>query len=150
MRDRPPPIPYLYEDPDEAVPVSLLMTSYDSDPISAYDLSSCLADGFTTAAEKLAGMHRLAPILNNRFFCDMQDVEILVVNDPTLRAHNINYLDLAMIMQLIQEFHLDYMMPNILFDIEYLATRTRRTMIGQGSVVWKQYRLGGANATAST
>ena len=134
MRDRPPDTPYRFEDPEEAI--SLLMLSYHSDPIPAYYLSSCLADGFKTAAEHLAGQHGLARLTDNHYFCEMTDVNILIVSHTTQSAHVMNYLDLAVIMLLIQEFHLDFMMPNVEFDIEFPIERGRHANIGHGTITW--------------
>ena len=128
------------------------MSSYSalSQPISAFDLSSCLATGFKTAAENLADMTRSpdAPIRRNQFNCEQSGVRIAVRNDPRQQVKPLSYLDLASVMFLIQRFQAVYLLPNVRFDVDYTVDGVNYQRIGQGLVTEELYGVGGDNGTA--
>ena len=123
------------------------MYSYSApyQPISAFDLSSCLAAGFKSAAQNLADRTRSpdAPIQRNQFNCEQPGVRIALRNDPRPQVKPLSYLDLASVMLLIQRFQVAYLLPNVRFVVDYTVDGVSYQRIGQGLVTEELYGVGG-------
>ena len=113
------------------------MTSYGSSVITAWDLSSCLANGFMTAViftDHAAPGHASA-LIDNTYHCRLENIEVSIMNDFREHVHDIDYVDLARITSLVQKFHHEYMMPQVVFDIEYTGREVSYAKIGFGRII---------------
>ena len=133
-RPNAPPTPnhvFDMEDPEE---MSLIMTAYKGNYISAWNLESCLTDGFRLATTVIVAdepTHR-TPLAQHTWVCDSNGVEMVVVSqDP--RSYELTYFDLSMVLALISDFHQRYAMRDIAFNI--LGPRVENyVQVGRGWV----------------
>ena len=132
VRPAPPATPFPLFDAEEPGDKSLLLTSYSGNPISAWNLESCLTEGFKTVADVLYADTPTHPTAldSRKWLCYENGIEVVVAgNGHGLDA--LSYYDLASILTLISKFHEQYAMRSIEFDI--LGPGGKGT-IGQGWV----------------
>ena len=152
-RPSPPPTPFRFIDLEEPEELSLVMTLYRGNYISAWDLESCLTDGFKLATSVIFedGSTHHTPLTQHTWVCDNNAVEMEIVSeDPSL--YDLTYFDLSMVLALISEFHQVYAMGNIAFNI--LGTRAQDyAQVGHGwvdlSPDWVRSSNRTVNGTAS-